>query len=219
MIDLATLPKELLTATQAREGANIISPIARLSFPAFFTPESIDDKPDSEKKYSCSLLIPPGADLTLLKEAAVAAARAKWGDKVEDMLKEGKLKRPFLKAEEKKYDGYLPGWTLLRASSQTKPQVRDAMQVAGSLVVVKEEDPEIVYPGRWLQATLNAFAYDQKGNKGVAFGLNNVMLLHHDESLSGRAKAEDEFTAPVIAGAAASAPGSTAAAGSIESMF
>lgn len=218
MLDLNTIPKELLVATAAREGSNIISPIGRLSFPAFFTPESIDDKPDSEKKFSCSILIPPGADLTLLKTAAAAAATAKWGDKVAEMIAEGRLKRPFLKAEEKKYDGYLPGWTLIRASSQTKPGVRDAAQVPGSLVVVKDEDPELVYPGRWCQITLNAFAYDQKGNKGVAFGLNNVLLLHHDESLSGRAKAEDEFTAPAgITGAAASTGG--ASGGTIESMF
>ena len=121
MLDLNTIPKELLIASPAREGSNIISPIGRLSFPALFKPESIDESDsDDKKKYSCSILIPPGADLTALKTAAAAAATAKWGDKVGEMIAEGRLKRPFLKAEEKKYDGYLPGWTLIRASSQTK---------------------------------------------------------------------------------------------------
>lgn len=218
MIDPTTFPQEFLTATAAREGSNIISPIGRLSFPAFYTPESIDDKPDSEKKYSCSILIPPGATLDLLKVAAGAAATAKWGDKVPEMLAEGRLKRPFLKAEEKKYDGYLPGWTLIRASSQTKPGVRDCADAKfpGALVVVKEEDPEIVYPGRWARISLNAFAYDQKGNKGVAFGLNNVLLMHHDDSLSGRAKPEDEFSAPTGVATASAGAGKGAA---IEDMF
>lgn len=220
MLDINTLPKDLLTASPAGSGLNIISPIARLSFPVFFTPKTIGDKADSKALYSCSLLIPPNADLTLLKKAAVDAARERWGDKVQEMITSRQLKVPFLRAEDKKYDGYLPGWTLIRASSQTKPAVRDAMQVPGSLVVVSEDNPEIIYPGRWAQVTLNAYSYDQKGNKGVTFGLNNVMLLHHDESFSGRAKAEDEFVAPIISGATHTTSGAPASTnGTIEGMF
>jgi hypothetical protein len=32
---------------------------------------------------------------------------------------------------------------------------------------------------------VNAYAYDQAGNKGVSFGLNNIMLLEKGESLGG----------------------------------
>lgn len=220
--DPLTFPAELLKAVPAQQGSNLVSPIARISFPTLFVPESVSDEPGAKKSYAINLLIPPNADISALKKAAADCATAKWGDKVAEMIQQKKIRVPFLKAEEKKYDGYLPGWTLIRASSQTKPSVRDAVQVPGSLVVVQTDDPEIVYSGRWAQVTLNAFAYDKAGNKGVTFGLNNVMLLHHDESLSGRAKAEDEFVVPSGLGSApvGGSPGVAApTGGTIEAMF
>ena len=219
-LDLNTLPKELLTCRPAREGSNIISPIARLSFPTFFEPESIGNDPTGKKKYSCSLLIPPQCDLALLKKAAGEAAVAKWGaDKVPEMVQQKKLKTPFLQAVDYKYDGYITGWTLLRPSSENRPTVLDAMQSAGSLIKLLEENVDYVYPGRWCVVTLNAFAYEQKGNKGVSFGLNNVMLLNHDESLSGRAKAEDEFEAPQGLAGAGVEGGAPVKSATIESLF
>ena len=42
---------------------------------------------------------------------------------------------------------------------------------------------------------MTCYAYDAKGNKGYAFGLQNIQKLEEGEPLSGRAKAEDEFQA------------------------
>ena len=139
--------------------------------------------------------------------------QAEWGSKAKDM----KIKSPFLKAEEFKYEGSLPGWTVLRLTSDSKPTVLDAAQNAGSLIKLTEEDPETVYPGRWCTVSLNCFAYDVNGNKGVSFGLNNIMLLNHDDSLGGRMKAEDEFEAPE--GSFAAAGGSETGDAEIDSMF
>ncbi len=191
-LDLTTLDKKLLEARPAKEGKNLITPIARLSFPTLFTAKAAGKTPKEgdKKKFSCSLLIPPSADISKLKKMAQEAAQAKWGDKLKDI----KIKSPFLKAEEYKYEGYLPGWVLIRASTETKPQVMEAQK--GSMVRLTEDDPESVYPGRWCVATVNAYAYDVNGNKGITFGLNNVLLLNHDDSLGGRMKAEDEFEAP-----------------------
>src|SRR5579884_3576831 len=98
MIDPLTFPADLLVAAQAAQGSNIISPIARISFPTFFVPESVDeDDPAAKKVYSVNLLIPPNADLTLLKKAAADAATAKFGDKVAELIASGKLRKPFLK--------------------------------------------------------------------------------------------------------------------------
>ena len=44
-------------------------------------------------------------------------------------------------------------------------------------------------------ATLNVFAYDKAGNRGVSFRLNNVQKLDDGERLDGRLKAEDDFEA------------------------
>lgn len=192
-IDMTTIDKALLTARPAKEGKNILSPIARLSFPVLFSPKAAggkNAKPDADKKFSLSLLIPPECDIDMLKKAAGDAAMAEWGSKAKDM----KIKSPFLKAEDYKYEGYIAGWRLIRASSKTKPKVVEARN--GVIEPVTEDDAEIVYPGRWCTVSLNPFTYDNTGNKGVTFGLNNVMLLHHDDSLGGRMSAEDEFEAP-----------------------
>lgn len=191
-LDLTTIDKTLLAARPAKEGKNILTPICRLSFPNLFTAKSVGKNPkaDAKKVYSASLLIPPTCDLTLLKKMASEAAQLEWGAKVAEI----KLKTPFLKAEDHKYEGYLPGWTLLRPSAMNKPTVVELQN--GSMVKLTEDDPESVYPGRWCQVSLNAFTYDVNGNKGVSFGLNNVLLLNHDDSIGGRMRAEDEFEAP-----------------------
>lgn len=214
-LDMATVPKELMAARPAKEGKNLLSPICRLSFPNLFTAKVIgkNNKPDAKKKFSCSILIPPTVDIKLLKKAAGEAVMAEWGSKASGM----KIKSPFLKAEEFKYEGYLPGWTVLRLTSDSKPTVVDAAHSPGSLIKLTETDPEVDYPGRWCTVSLNCFTYDVNGNKGVSFGLNNVMLLNHDESLGGRMKAEDEFEAPE--GAFASAAGGNTGDDAIDSMF
>lgn len=192
MLDLATVNPKYLAARPAPEGKNILSPICRLSYPHLHTAKPVGKKGDAnaKKKFSVSLLIPPTCDISLLKKAAEEAAVAEWGSKVREM----RIKSPFLKAEEYKYEGYLPGWVLLRPSAESKPTVVEPKN--GALIRIVEDDPEIVYPGRWATVSLNTFAYDTNGNKGISFGLNNVMLLNHDESLGGRMKAEDEFEAP-----------------------
>lgn len=206
--DINSVAKDLLACRIPKKGSNIITPICRLSFPHLFHPKAMKDaKPDDKKKYSCSLLVPPQCDLTKLKDMASEAAREKWGEKVTTM----KLKTPFLQAGEFEYEGYINGWTLLRLSAINKPSV--VHQKGADIIKLTEEDESEAYPGRWCIASLNAFAYEQKGNKGVAFGLNNIFLLNHDNSLGGKMKAEDEFEA------IGDYTGGGAATGSIDSLF
>jgi hypothetical protein len=42
-----------------------------------------------------------------------------------------------------------------------------------------------IVSGDYGRVSLNAYAYDQAGNKGVSYGLNNIMLLSKGESLGG----------------------------------
>lgn len=169
------------TKCRVSKSGNIITPKAKLSFPQLFTAKKA---PGAEKeKFSLSLLIPKTSDISLLKKAAEEAAREKWGDKLPS-----KLKSPFLKAEDYEYEGYDDSVVLVRATGLQKPGLVNA---AGENVSEESE----VYPGRWCVASLRAFAYDTNGNRGVAFGLQNVQLLDHDEPIGGRARAEDEFEA------------------------
>lgn len=196
MLDLTTIDKNLLISRKANNGNNIVI-FGRMSWPKLFTAEinkAETGKPDAKKKYSLNLLVPPSSDLKYLKERCQEVAKERWGEKLKDM----KLKSPFLKAEDYKYEGHLPGWTYLRLNAISKPQVVEAKD--GALIRIAEENPEIVYSGRWAQVTVNSFAYPKSGlqdlgNRGISIGLNNVMLLMHDEGLGGRMKAEDEFEA------------------------
>ena len=54
-------------------------------------------------------------------------------------------------------------------------------------------DESEIYSGCYGKVSLRAFAYDQKGNKGVSFGLQNVQKVRDGESLGGRVNPQDEF--------------------------
>lgn len=209
-LDLATIDAKLLTARPAKEGKNILSPIARMSFPNLFTARAGKNaKEGDKKKFGVTLLIPPQCDISLLKEAAKDAIIAEWGSKWQDM----KLRSPFIKAETINYEGYEKGWTVIRASCLSKPRV--VITENDAFTRLDEENPEVVYPGRWCTVSLNTFTFNINGNKGVSFGLNNVMVLYHEESLGGRMKPEDEFEG--FDGATDASTGS--ASGTIDAFF
>lgn len=186
VFDLEAVEPEYRKCQLPKSGSNIITPLARLSFPNLQKPRpnKKGDAADKKKKYGCSLLIPPGFSLKLLKADIERAADDKWGEK-----RPKSLKLPFLEAGDFEYEGYERGWTLIRATCDVKPGVIDGLE---GVKIVEDDDPAI-YPGRWCVASIRAFAYDVDGNRGIAFGLGNVRLLHDDESLGGRVRVEDEF--------------------------
>ena len=167
---------------------NIMTCRGRLTFPALLKARPNPNNPQAEPKFSTGLLIPATSDIAILKQKAEAAAREKWGDKIQP-----KLRAPFLLAGEiegakgKTYPDAFDNWILIRCNSTYGPDVIDG---AGHKV---DEEREI-YSGRWARLSVRAFAYDYSGNRGVSFGLQNVQLLEHDTPLGGsRARAEDEF--------------------------
>jgi len=199
MMDLTTVPEEMLTATKLESGN--VKVFCRISFPQVFEPHS-DDATYDPGKYTMDLLIPPEVNIQALKDAAKAVAVEEWGDKLKDI----KPVSPFKDAGDKKYEGYIPGWVNIKAKTNRKPGIVDdgIRDPAGKYIVLKEDNGESVYGGRWAQVTLNAYAY-RKGGKspkdGVSFSLNNIRLLHHDDSFSGRSRAEDEFDDPAVVSA------------------
>lgn len=169
---------------------------------------------NGKMEYSVVALFPAGANLDKLKAAALEACVKKWGaDKAKWPQKNpvtgtGGVRSPFRdQAERGKMDeatqklilppGYAAGAIFINLKSEQKPGVVDEN-------VQDIIDSTKLYSGCWLRATVNAFAYEQKGNAGVSFGLNNVQFVKHDEPIGGnRTKATDDF-AP-IAGAGAPA--------------
>lgn len=50
-----------------------------------------------------------------------------------------------------------------------------------------------VYSGVYGRASINLYAFNSNGNKGIACGLNNLQLIRDGELLGGKASAETDF--------------------------
>jgi len=168
----------------------IITPQAILSYPHLFQPSA--PNPLAEPVYSCTLVFPPGTDLSALKEAALEAAREKWGDKAEAGIRAGKIRMPFRTDAAEK--GYPEGSIFINVKSKTKPGA--VSRYAGpDGKPLRIEDEQELYPGCLVRASVRPFTYDTNGNRGVSFALNNIQKLGDGERLDGRRRAEDEFEA------------------------
>ena len=50
-----------------------------------------------------------------------------------------------------------------------------------------------VYSGVYGRASINFYAFNSNGNKGIACGLNNLQKISDGEPLGGKTRAEDDF--------------------------
>ena len=121
-----------------------------------------------------------------LKGAMDTAIFNKWGNKPP-----ASIKKPIHDGDGEKPNGgeYGPecaGCWVLNLRTKDKPGVVD-------INVQDVIDPDEFVSGDYCRLSINAFAYDTKGNRGVSFGLNNVQVSRKGETLSGRARAEDDF--------------------------
>lgn len=100
------------------------------------------------------------------------------------------LDNPIKDGDDKaEWDGF-PGHWYVRAKSKYQPGVVDAK----TKPIINPAD---FYSGCYARAEVNAYYYDQKGNKGVSFGLSNVQKLRDGEPFGNRRKPEDVFS-PVV---------------------
>lgn len=164
----------------------VVTGKVRLSYVTLFEPK-LDDQ--GKLKYSVAVLIPKSDKATIEKiNAAVAVAKqegvaSKWGGKVPPTLKMP-LRDGDAKPDAPEYKGHY----FINANSLQKPGVVDAN-------VQPILDASEVYSGCYGRVSLNFYPFDSKGNRGVGAGLQNVQKLADGEALSGRSRAEDDFTA------------------------
>jgi len=176
--------------------SNLITPVAILSYPHLFQaqpPLQEGGKP----KFGCSLVFPEGTDVTAMKQAAVEAAKEKFGDKAVKMIRDGKLKFPFRTDGEEK--GYPEGSVFVNVRSERRPGIvsRYADPATGKARVIEDEDE--IYPGVQVKALVHAYGYDTAGNRGVTFALDGIQKWDDGDRLDGRVKAEDAFDAEELA--------------------
>lgn len=159
----------------------------RLSYANIWNPKADQQGVD---KYSVSLIIPKSDKATIAKyNACIAAVKAtgaaKWGGKIPPMLKtplrDGDVERPD--------DEAYAGCYFMNANSNNKPGIVDAN-------VNPILDQSEVYSGCYARVSVNFYAFNTAGSKGIGCGLNNIQKLADGESLGGApSKAEDDFEA------------------------
>ncbi len=162
----------------------LLTPFGLLSFPNLFTPRAPAE--GAEPRYSLNLVFDQKAQATnewkILKDAVNQVAREKWGNNIPR-----NLRSPFRDAGEKDYAGYEPGFIFINAWTKTAP---------GVVGPTREDifDANDVWAGQLARASVKPFAYDNSGNKGVAFSLENVQIGKFDmPRLDGRVAANKAF--------------------------
>lgn len=172
--------------------SNVITPKFRASFPQLFKAKKNDL--NGRDEYSVVALFDKGQDLSTLKAAATEALEKKWG---KDKSKwPQNLRSPFRDQGERAKDmdgkkvlpaGYEEGAIFVTLKSEQRPGVVDAN-------VQDIIDESQIYAGCILRATVRAYAYDNKGNRGVSFGLGNVQKCGDGPPLGGRSRPQDDFS-------------------------
>jgi len=171
--------------------SSIRTPIGILSFPVLFSPRA--RAPGGEPVYQCSLLFDQQAqrhpDYEALRRAVFECIDDQWGQgKSQDKQFLAGLRTPFRNCEEKQYAGYnIPGGKFISPWTKSRPGVVDAQR--NEITV-----PEDIWAGQMARATVAPFAYNQAGNRGVSFALNNLQICRTDgPRIDGRKAAKEEF--------------------------
>ena len=158
----------------------------RFSYAHIFEPTAIEE--GAVKKYSVCLLIPKKdkAGIAKIEDAIEAAIEKGIKDKIGGKRPKN-LKLPLRDGDEDRDDKpEYAGMMFVNCTSQSRPSVFDEN-------LEKIIDPEEFYSGCFGSASVNFYAYDVSGSKGIACGLNGVQKLKEGERLSGGAATEDDF--------------------------
>jgi hypothetical protein len=169
----------------------VTGPKTRFSYLHVFKPQAAAEGQTS--KYSVSLIIPKSDEKTLAKVKKGIEQAYKDGL---DCLKGGNKTAPKLSAikiplrdgdEDRPDDPAYKDSYFINANSTRKPGIvdRDLTEII---------DPAEIYSGCYGRASINLYAYNVNGNRGIAAGLNNLQKLADGDPLGGMAsRPEDDF--------------------------
>jgi hypothetical protein len=171
----------------------ITGPETRWSYANVWEAKSING---GTPKFSVSLIIPKSDARTLDKIKAAIEAAYKEGEgklkgnsktvpplsSIKQPLRDGDVERPDDEAYANSY--------FVNANSATAPGIVDS-----NLDPILDRSE--VYSGVYGRASINFYAFNSNGNKGIACGLNNLQKIRDGESLGGKSRAEDDFATDV----------------------
>lgn len=155
-----------------------------------FEPSAMEGQPEEMAKYSVCVIIPKSDTKTIEKlKAAIEAVKVVGKSKLAD--KAGKIpstiKLPLRDGDEERSDD--PAFAnayFFNATSNRKPTIVDR-----NLDPIMDQDE--FYSGVYGRISVNLFAYNTNGNKGIAAGLQNLQKLEDGEMLAGGSTATEDF--------------------------
>ena len=167
----------------------ITGPNTRWSYANVWEAKSING---GTPKFSVSLIIPKSDTATIAKIRAAIEAAYKEGEAklkgngrsvpalsvLKTPLRDGDTERPDDEAYANAY--------FVNANSATAPGIVDADRQP---ILDRSE----VYSGVYGRASINFYAFNSNGNKGIACGLNNLQKIRDGEPLGGKSRPEDDF--------------------------
>lgn len=161
----------------------------RWSYANVWEPKPING---GKPKYSVSLIIPKSDTRTIEKiKAAIKAAYEEGQGKLKGNGKSvpplSSLKTPLRDGDKDRPDdeAYKDSY-FVNANSDTAPGIVDADRQD---ILDRSE----VYSGVYGRASINFYAFNSNGNKGIACGLNNLQKISDGEPLGSKSRAEDDF--------------------------
>ena len=184
------IEEEIRMSNKVKNPMKVITgPNTRWSYCNVWQPKSING---GTPKYSVSLIIPKSDTVTINKIKAAIEAAYKEGEAklkgngrsvpalsvLKTPLRDGDAERPDDEAYANAY--------FVNANSATAPGIVDADRQP---ILDRSE----VYSGVYGRASINFYAFNSNGNKGIACGLNNLQKIRDGEPLGGESRPEDDF--------------------------
>jgi len=187
-------------------GRRVVDPVSQptrvtvfpvvLSYPHVFTPRKAMNEGE-EDMYQTEVWISQDdpnfqANMMALQFAVNAAAHAKWQNRIPNFTNQPFRDLSVKDSPPEDFRGYF-----LNAKTKTAPGVAYNTAPPGASPVLSPVlKQEMVYAGVICAVALNAYGYDRKGGKGVAWALNNIVILRDGVRMGGGPRpVAEEFSA------------------------
>lgn len=162
----------------------------RLSYCHIWQPQVPQSGGDA--KYSVTILIPKSdvntlnaiyAEMESTKRTGISSA---WGGTLPPIVKIPLYDGDGVRPSGEPFGEECKGHMVITASAKNQPSVVDL----NVQPILNQSD---LYSGCYARASINFFAYNQAGNKGLGCGLNSIQKVSDGEPLAGGVSAQEAF--------------------------
>ena len=174
---------------KTRKSTEVVTGVCTFSYLNCWEPKAING---GAPKYSVSLIIPKSDTKTVARIQAAIKAAYEEGQgtlkgngrtvpefsTIRNPLRDGDRERP-------NDEAYSDSW-FINANSNDRPGVVD---INLQHIIERSE----MYSGVKGRASVNFYAYNKNGNRGIGCGLHHLQKISDGTPLGGKSRAEDDF--------------------------